>query len=77
MVSRRILTMLVAAGVVLPVAIAVVLGVARLLGAMQDTSAATVLERLALALGIVWSVDLVCLILAQGINALGPPDEGG
>lgn len=69
--------MLVAAGVVLPVAIAVVLGVARLLGAMQDTSAATVLERLALALGIVWSIDLVCLILAQGINALGPPNEGG
>jgi hypothetical protein len=73
-VSRRVLTVLVTLACIFPVAIAVVLGVARLLGAMDDTSAAAVLDRIALAIGILWAIDLVCLILAQSINAIGPPD---
>ncbi len=64
---------LITAACVLPVAIVIVLGVARLLGAMQDDSAAVVLDRVALAIGILWAIDLVCLLVAQAINAVGPP----
>ena len=74
-ISKRVLTILVTAALVLPVAIAMILGVGRLLGAMQDAAGATVLDRVALAIGILWAVDLVCLLVAQGVNALGPPDE--
>ena len=73
MVSRSVLTVLVAAGFVIPVAIAVVMGVGRLLGAMQDAAGAAVLDRVALAIGILWVLDVVCLVLALGINTLGPP----
>ena len=60
---------------VLPVAIALVVGVARLLGAMQDESGAGVLDRVALALGILWAIDLVCLVIGMAIDALGPPGD--
>lgn len=73
MISRRALTVLVTAACVFPVAIAILLAVARLLGAMEDTTAARVLDRVALAVGILWAIDLVCLLVAQGINSLGPP----
>ena len=75
MISRRILLTLLAAGCVLPVAIVVVAAVGWLLGAMHDETGAAALGRVALALGIVWLVDLVCLVLAQALNVLGPPDE--
>jgi hypothetical protein len=75
-ISRRVLIVLLAAACVFPLAIAVLLGVGRLLGAMQDESAAAVLDRVALGIAILWAINLLCLILAQGINALGPPDEG-
>ena len=45
MVSRTILAVLVTAACVLPVAIAIVLGVGRLLAAMQDAAGAAVLDR--------------------------------
>jgi hypothetical protein len=72
-ISRRALTILVTAACVLPIAIVVLAAVARLLAAMEDTSAAAVLDRVALAVGIIWTIDLVCLLVAQGINSLGPP----
>ena len=65
--------MLVTAGCVLPVALAVIVAVGRLLAGMQDQSEADVLDRVALAVGILWSIDLVCLLLALAINAIGPP----
>jgi hypothetical protein len=72
-ISRRVLTVLVTIGCVLPLALVIVLGVARLLTAMQDTAGAAVLDRIALAAGIMWVIDLACLLLALGINASGPP----
>ncbi|REK19017.1 MAG: hypothetical protein DWQ37_02320 [Planctomycetota bacterium] len=75
MVSRRILTVLVTTAFLLPVAIVVILAVARLLSAMEDGAAALVLDRIALAAGVVWATDLVCLLLAVGLNTLGPPPE--
>jgi hypothetical protein len=73
-ISRRVLTVLVTSACVLPVAIVILLAVARLLSAMKDTDAAAVLDRVALAVGILWTIDLVCLLVAQGINSLGPGD---
>ncbi len=73
MISRSVLTILVTAACVLPVTIVVVMGVGRLLGAMEDAPAAAVLDRIALGAGILWAIDLLCLVLAQGINSLGPP----
>lgn len=77
MVSRRVLTVLLTGATVLPVAILVLLAAARLLGAMQDAAAAGVLDRIALAVGVVWAIDLVCLLLALAINALGSGPDGG
>jgi hypothetical protein len=68
-----VLTILVAGAVILPVAILVFLGAARLLDAMQDAAASGVFDRVALGVGVLWALDLVCLVLALGINALGPP----
>lgn len=73
MVSRRFLIVMLTAGCGLPVAITLLWAAGRLLLAMQDLSAAAVLDRLALCLGLMWALDLVCLVLAQTINSLGPP----
>jgi len=72
-ISRRLLTILVTLAAVLPLAIVVVVGASRLLEAMQDSAAAAVLDRISLAVGILWAIDLLCLLLAIGINAVGPP----
>jgi hypothetical protein len=66
---------LLAAGCVLPVAIAIVVGVGRLLGAMGDDAGAFALDRTALALGILWAISLVCLLLVMAIQILGPPER--
>jgi hypothetical protein len=66
---------LLAAGCVLPIALVVVVGTGRLLGAMDDAAGALALDRIALALGIIWAISLVCLLLALAINVLGPPDR--
>jgi hypothetical protein len=72
------LTVLVTAACATPVAIVMVMAVGRLLGAMQDTAAAAVLDRVALALGIVWGMNLVCLLIAVALESLGrPPGSSG
>lgn len=73
MISRRILLALLTAACVLPVAIVVVVAAGWLLGAMGDEAGARGLDRMALALGILWVIDLVCLVVAQAINTLEPP----
>lgn len=62
-------TLLVVA-LVLPIALAVLLGVSALLGAMGDALGARVLGWIGLALGVVWMVDLVCLVIVQAWGAL-------
>jgi hypothetical protein len=75
-ISRRVLTILVTAGVLLPIAFIVVGGVARLLAAMGDASGGTMLDRIALGAVLIWAVDLAWLILSLGINAVAAkPDE--
>ena len=75
MITRRALNLLVTIGCLLPIALVTVLGVARLLAAMQDEAGAAVLDRIALGLGSGWGVDLVFLLLALGIRALEASHE--
>ena len=77
MISRRILLGLVTAACVLPVAITVVVTVAWLLAQMHDRAAAAVLDRVALAIGILWVIDLILLVVALAIHVIGPPNAEG
>jgi hypothetical protein len=74
-ISRRVLLFLIAAAAILPMAIALVVAVARLLAAMQDAAGAAALDRVALALGIVWALNLMMLLMALAIERLGPPGD--
>ena len=54
-------------------AIVIVAATGWLLGAMDDAAGARGLNRVALGLGIVWVIDLVCLVVAHAIHTLEPP----
>ena len=74
-VSSKVLLALMVAGLVLPITICVVLGLASLLAAMGDAVGGQVLRYVALAGGVVWIVVLVGLIFVQAIHALGRSDD--
>ncbi|MGD0899300.1 MAG: hypothetical protein ABR915_15795 [Thermoguttaceae bacterium] len=74
-VSPKAIVALVAAGLVLPIVISVLLALAELLAVMGDVAGGIVLRYLALAGGIGWILVLVCLLLAQGLNALTDSDK--
>ncbi len=75
-----VLLLLVAAAVMLPITICVLVGLGRLLGSMGDAAGSLVLDRIGLALGIAWVLDLVFLVLLLAIQRLlepgGPPERG-
>jgi hypothetical protein len=56
--------------VVLPLALVLVLGVGRLLAAMGDIAGAAVLDRLAMAGGLLWGINLLLLLLAVALRSL-------
>ncbi|MCH8921982.1 MAG: hypothetical protein IIA67_02400 [Planctomycetes bacterium] len=60
---------------VLPVAICVVAGVGHLLVAMQDTAAGAVLGHIALALGVLWGIDLILLLVLLAVHTLADSDQ--
>jgi ABC-type transport system involved in multi-copper enzyme maturation permease subunit len=71
-----VVTHLLIAGVaVLPIAICVILAVAALLGEMGEPPERSPLKWVALGVGILWVVDLICLVLAQALNSLAETDE--
>ena len=72
---RRILTALVVVALLLPIVVTVLLAVSRLLFAMDDAVGAAVLNRLALGAGILWGLDLIVLLIAQGVQSTLRPDE--
>lgn len=74
-ILRKILVGLVVAALVLPIVICVVLGVARLLAAMQDAAGAAALDRIALGVAILWVLDLIALLIALGVNVVAAPIE--
>ena len=67
---RPLITSLLAAGVLFPIAICVIYGVGALLTAMGDLSGGLVLSRISLSLAILWVLDLIVLLLFQGLNSL-------
>ncbi len=66
----RLLLVLIAGALLLPVATIVVWALGRLLLAMGDIQGGAVLERIALAFLVTWCLNLVFLILVQGIHLL-------
>jgi hypothetical protein len=74
-IPHRLVILMIVAAILLPVTISVVFGVASLLMKMGDSTGGGVLHRISLGFGILWAIDLICLILVQGIGSLGGPDE--
>lgn len=74
-VPSSVIRLLIAGVVVLPIAICVILGVAALLGEMGEPQERSPLKWVALGVGILWIVDLICLVLAQALNSLPKHDE--
>ena len=76
---KPLLWALLATGLLLPVAICVILGLAGLLSATGDDVGAFVLGWIARGLGILWVLDLVFLLLIQAAATLltreDPPEE--
>lgn len=77
MVSRRWLTQLLVAALLLPIVICVLIGVARLLAGMADTSGAAVLDYLALGAAIVWLVDLIALLILLALDTVSRVEGPG
>ena len=61
---------MIAALLVLPIGISVLVAASALLATMGDTTGGVVLRYLALACGILWVIGLICLVLLQGFHAL-------
>ena len=74
-VSSRVVAILVAIALVFTISLVVIMGVACIIGKMGDTPGQAVLEAVALAVGLAWIIDLVCLVLALGVNSLYGSDS--
>jgi hypothetical protein len=76
--KHAVLLPLVAAAVMLPITICVLVGLGRLLCSMGDATGSLVLDRIGLALAVAWVLDLVFLVLWLAIQRLlepgGPPE---
>lgn len=70
MIPRFLIVTALAAAIVLPITIAVLCGVGSLLGALGDASGSQAIGGVALACGIIWVLDLICLVLMLALNAL-------
>jgi hypothetical protein len=74
---------LLAVGLVSPIGICVLAGLAGLLEATGDAGGSLVVGWIARALAVMWVLDLICLVLALGMETLvdrdeppGPPEGG-
>ena len=76
LIPPRGVMLLVGAAVALPVAVCVVLAVSALLGAMNDTAGGRVLIYVGWAFGVIWVIDLICLVVALALNSLADGDDG-
>ena len=72
---RRTLLWLTIPALALPIASLVLYAIAQLLVAMHDPAGGLVLERIGLACGILWVLDLVFLVLVQSISSLNQSDD--
>jgi hypothetical protein len=67
---RPFIALLLAGGALFPIAICIVFGVGALLSAMGDSSGGMVLNRISLALSILWVLDLITLVLFQALISI-------
>ncbi len=74
-VANPLLFLLTALALVLLIGVAVIQGVAAILGGMGDAPGSRVVGWIALAAAMLLVVDLVCLLLALAINSLADSDE--
>ncbi len=74
---RTAVLILLIAAVVLPIIVTILSGTASLFASLGDASAAAFLGRAALAVGLVWTIELVCLLLVLAWNSLAdnPPKK--
>ncbi|MFV2065627.1 MAG: hypothetical protein ACC645_01505 [Pirellulales bacterium] len=70
MIPRPLLIGLLVFDILLPMAIVIVLGTGRLLGAMDDALGQAVMIRLGEAGGVLWAIGLVVLLIAVAIDRL-------
>ncbi len=81
MSSKRIFAALVTAAAVLLVAFTVTAGLSSLLFQTNDQLVAAILRGVAIGCLVALVIDLICLVLALGIDAVGrsdqPPDSDG
>lgn len=66
---------LVAGAILLPVVVTVIWAVSAVLAGMGDTLGGAVLARVALAFGILWVIDLVGLVIVQGLAMIRDDDQ--
>lgn len=74
-VPRVIVLLLLVGALILPVAISLLFGLAKLLRAMDDSPGAAALDWISLAAGVLWVLDLVALIVIQTIESLLADDS--
>jgi len=72
---QRFLVGLLVGALGLPILLSVLFAVGRLLAKMQDAAGAEAVDRVSLALYILWAADLIGLVIVQAIQSLGPPSD--
>jgi hypothetical protein len=77
LISTSVLLILVGMAAVLPIAIVLLAALAALLNAMGDPVGRNTLGWIACGVGLVWLLDLVCLVLAMAVRALDAPHAPG
>ena len=75
MISRRVLTVLVAGFAILGVGCSLLMAVSMLVAALGDALGATVLRWVACGCGILLALDLVLLVVALGLIAIDPRQD--
>lgn len=70
----RLVIPLAATGLLLPIVISVLVGVGRLLAAMSDDAGALFVDRLALGVAILWTINLILLLLIVALAVSERPD---
>lgn len=72
-------TLLLASGILLPIIVTVLVGLARLLDGMGDATGAYIVDRVTLGFGVIWVVSLIGLVLVNAFRwevlTQSDPDE--
>lgn len=72
---QRLLIWIVAAAVLTPILLVLVVGMGHLMAAMGDAGGALFLRRTAAVVGVLWVFDLVALLVLLAIERLTEPQE--